>query len=55
MASKMLLRVFGAVFRSAGSPDHRHRAYSWGRKISGISTWRSLIFFQVDLNAHELG
>ena len=48
-----LLGVFRAIFRSVGSPDHRNRVYSWGRKISGISAWRSEGFFQVDRNARE--
>ena len=34
-----------AIFRSVGSPDHRNRVYSWGRKIPGISAWRSGGFF----------
>ena len=44
-ASKRLLGVFRAIFRSVGSPDHRNRVYSWGRKIPGISAWRSGGFF----------
>ena len=32
-----MLGVFRAIFRSVGSPDHRNRVYSWGKKISGIS------------------
>jgi len=53
----MLLGVFGAVFRSVGSPDHCYRAYSCGRNISEISTWRSGGFFrstETSMNKHKL-